>query len=425
VDLLRRALRTYGHFFAAIVFFVILAAISGGYILINQRISVPFNDRYTVYADVTSSSGLAPGLGQAVNVAGVRVGQISGSKIVDGRARIAMEIDPKKLPHVYADARAELVADTPLKDLVIELGPGRPPAKRLDNGGVIPISRTSPPVDSDELTNALDADTRDYFDLVTSGFSTGLKGRGTDLNRLLRALGPTARQTREITSALAARRGALKRLVTNLTVLTKAAAKKDVEIGSIVETANATLESVAGQEAALRGTLDRLPGTLSGIRSRLNDARGFANELKPTLEALLPSVRKLPQALRDAGPLVRVAEPVLRTRLRPLVRASLPLAADLAPTAKALTRQTPDLIRAFQALTYTVNELAFNPAGSDEGYLYWLAWFAHNAASVGSTQDAQGPVTRGIALFSCDGLTSQSDLAQLLPLILTSLPVCP
>jgi phospholipid/cholesterol/gamma-HCH transport system substrate-binding protein len=421
----KRALRFYGRYAAAIVVLVVLAGISGAYILINQRLSIPFNDRYTVYADITSSSGLAPGLGQAVNVAGVRVGQISGSKLIGGRARIAMEIDPKKLPRVYQDARAELVADTPLKDLVVELGPGRPPAKPLPDGGVIGISSTSPPVDSDELTNALDADTRAYFDLFLHGFARGTEGRGQDMHQLLRALSPTARQTREITSALAARRAALKRLVTNLTVLTKAAAEKDVEIGSVIETANATLESVAGQEAALDASLAKLPGTLSGVRSTLSEARGFADELQPTLEALLPAVRKLPGALRDVGPLLRTAEPVLRTRLRPLVRETLPLARELAPTARRLVVQTPDLTRAFQALTYTVNTLAFNPEGSDEGYLYWLAWFAHNAASVGSTQDAQGPVTRGLALFSCDGLTAETDLAEILPLLLTNVPVCP
>ena len=420
-----RQIKAYGRWVAAIVFLAVLAAVAGSYILVNQRLRTPLQDRYTIYADLPSSSGLTPGLGQAVNVAGVRVGQISGSRIVAGRARIAMEIDPGKLPHVYEDARAELVANTPLKDLVVELGPGRPPAKPLPDGGVISVADTSPPIDSDELTNALDADTRAYFDTLVSGFARGTQGRGQDLNALLKTLSPTARQTREVTEALAARRAALKRLVTNLTILTKAAATKDVQIGDVVETANATLESVAGQEAALDSSLAKLPGTLSGIRSSLHDARGFAQELQPTLQALLPAVHKLPGALRAAGPLLRTAEPVLRTQLRPLVRQVQPLARDLAPAAQRLVEQTPDLSRAFAVLTYATNELAFNPSGSDEGYLYWLAWFAHNAASVGSTQDAQGAVTRGIALFSCDSLTSQSLLSKLLPLLLKTLPVCP
>ncbi len=422
---MKRAIRTYGRFVVAIGFLMILALISGTYILINQRLRLPTEKRYTIYADLTSASGLAAGLGQAVNVAGVRVGQISGSKLVDGRARVAMEIDPKKLPHVYENAQAELVADTPLKDLVMELGPGRPPAKVLKQGGVITVANTSPPVDSDELTNALDADTRDYFNLFVSGFAEGTKGRGSELHRLFRALGPTAEQTREVTDALAARRHELKRLVTNLAVLTKAAATKDTQIGHVVETANATLEAVAGQEGNLRASLDRLPGTLSRIRSSLGSARVFADELGPTLTQLLPAVRRLPGALRATAPLVRTATPVLRDQIRPLVRELQPAARDLGPVTTALTAQTPDLSRAFQVLTYTVNSLAYNPAGSDEGYLYWLAWFAHNAASVGSVQDAQGPATRGLALFSCDSLTASSLLGAILPQFLSTLPVCP
>ena len=422
---MKRAIRTYGRYVAAIAFLAILAGISGAYILVNQRLSVPFDVRYTIYADVSSGSGLAPGLGQAVNVAGVRVGQISGAEVVDGRARIAMEIDPDKLPKVYENAVAELVADTPLKDLVMELGPGRPPADPLPDGGIISVGATSPPVDSDELTNALDADTRAYFDLLVHGFSEGVDGRGRDLNELLRALGPTAEQIEDITSALAERRAELRRLVGNLAILSKAAATKDQEIASVVSSANATLEAVASQEDALRAGLERLPGTVSAIRQSLVGARGFADELRPTLDRLQPSVELLPGALRDAGPLLATAEPVLRTRLRPLVRELQPLASDLGPTTAALAEQTPDLSRAFQALTYAVNSLAYNPPGSDEGYLYWLAWFVHNAASVGSVQDAHGAATRGLVLFSCDGLTAESLFNQLLPLVLSNIPVCP
>lgn len=422
---MRRLVRTYGASIAAIGVLALLALVCGAVILVNQRLSVPFNDRYTIYADLSSASGLAPGLGQAVNVAGVRVGQISGSRIVNGRARIAMEIDPAELPEVYENARAELVADTPLKDLVLELGPGRPPADPLPEGGVIGVGATSPPIDSDELTNALDADTRGYFNLLVSGFAEGTEGRGRDLNALLRALGPTAEQIEEISGALADRRVELRRLVGNLAVLTKAAATKDGEIASVVQSANATLEAVAGQEAALVSTLDRLPGTLSTIRTSLVDARQFADELRPTLAALQPVAERLPQALRDAAPLLETAPPILRDRLRPLVREAQPLARDLGPTTAALSAQTPDLSSAFQSLTYTVNSLAFNPEGSDEGYLYWLAWFLHNAASVGSVQDAQGPVTRGLALFSCDTLAAESLLNTLLPLVLADIPVCP
>ena len=33
-------------------------------------------------------------------------------------------------------------------------------------------------------------------------------------------------------------------------------------------------------------------------------------------------------------------------------------------------------------LNYLANELGYNPPGSEEGYLFWLSWFAHNADSL-------------------------------------------
>ena len=36
-----------------------------------------------------------------------------------------------------------------------------------------------------------------------------------------------------------------------------------------------------------------------------------------------------------------------------------------------------------------------------QGYLFWLAWFAHNVNSMLSTSDAHGATVRGYVLFSC------------------------
>jgi phospholipid/cholesterol/gamma-HCH transport system substrate-binding protein len=53
----------------------------------------------------------------------------------------------------------------------------------------------------------------------------------------------------------------------------------------------------------------------------------------------------------------------------------------------------------------TTNILGYDPGGGRKGYLFWLAWFAHNANSMLSTGDAHGAVWRGMALFSCASLT--------------------
>ncbi|MEA2124862.1 MAG: phospholipid/cholesterol/gamma-HCH transport system substrate-binding protein, partial [Solirubrobacteraceae bacterium] len=74
---------------------------------------------------------------------------------------------------------------------------------------------------------------------------------------------------------------------------------------------------------------------------------------------------------------------------------------------KDLVAMTPDLTTAFEVLNYVVNETAFNPPGDNEGFLYWTAWFAHNAASMLSTEDAHGGQWRGLALIQCSSLTGQ------------------
>jgi phospholipid/cholesterol/gamma-HCH transport system substrate-binding protein len=401
----RRAIREYGRFVVAIVVLAALATASGAYILVNQRLRTPLEDRYTIYADLPSSSGLTPGLGQAVNVAGVRVGQISGARLVNGVARISLEIDPGKLPHVYGNATAALVPNTPLKDMLMELG-------------------TDPPIDSDELTSALDADTRDFLQQLVADAGEGLDGRGDDLNRLFKVLKPTTRQLNEVAAALAARRHELRRLVGNLAILTRAAGAKDKELAQVVQTANQTLQAVSSQDGALGASLDKLPSTISTIRASLDNVARFANELTPTLDRLMPATRALPAALRQIDPLLTTAQPVLRDRIRPLVRALQPVADDLKPTTSNLIKVTPDLTQAFQVLNYVVNETSYNPPGDNEGFLFWTAWFAHDAASVLSTQDANGAMFRGLVLTSCDSLSAQPGIGQLLEIVFGSVTAC-
>ena len=55
-------------------------------------------------------------------------------------------------------------------------------------------------------------------------------------------------------------------------------------------------------------------------------------------------------------------------------------------------------------LNYLLNELAYNPPGKEEGYLFWAAWANHAGATVFSTQDAQGPIRHGLVLASCSTL---------------------
>jgi phospholipid/cholesterol/gamma-HCH transport system substrate-binding protein len=180
---------------------------------------------------------------------------------------------------------------------------------------------------------------------------------------------------------------------------------------------------VARHDDDVRTSLERLPGTLDAARGALSASRPFARRLRPTLEALRPATRDLADALPRVDPLLEDARPAAR-RIRGLIRPALPVARDLDPALRDLGAVTPHLRRAFDVLTYVVNELGHNPEGPEEGYLFWLAWFTHNADSILSIDDAQGVAWRGALLTSCSSYGALQDVAPLLAAIAGS-PACP
>jgi phospholipid/cholesterol/gamma-HCH transport system substrate-binding protein len=65
------------------------------------------------------------------------------------------------------------------------------------------------------------------------------------------------------------------------------------------------------------------------------------------------------------------------------------------------------------------NLLAYNPPGSEEGYLFWSSWAAHSGATIFTTQDAHGPVRRGLVLISCPAFGVLDQLTQVNPQLAT------
>jgi phospholipid/cholesterol/gamma-HCH transport system substrate-binding protein len=110
--------------------------------------------------------------------------------------------------------------------------------------------------------------------------------------------------------------------------------------------------------------------------------------------------------------------------VRPLVRETAPLLTKLRPSVDLIDQVTaPDLIEVGKILNRTVNVLAHNPEGKEEGYLFHLAWYSHNAASVVSLGDAHGVAWRGLVMGSCSTFPDVVGAnPALLPL--SQLPIC-
>ena len=127
--------------------------------------------------------------------------------------------------------------------------------------------------------------------------------------------------------------------------------------------------------AARASRCELLPGTLSTTNTALQKADALGNELGPTLGRLRPAARALGPTLQRGA-----AVPAPRRRrssenqLRPFARDVLPTVRDLRPAAADLAAVTPRLTTSFGVVNQLLNELAYNPPGTEEGFLFWASW---------------------------------------------------
>ncbi|MCK9249798.1 MAG: MlaD family protein [Solirubrobacteraceae bacterium] len=408
-----------------ILLLIAIGMASAAYVLVQQRFPLPFRDTYTVRALLTDAGGVAPGFGQAVNVVGVKVGTITEAEVEGDRTAVTLEIERKKLAAVHRDASVHLRPITPLKDMRVELDPGTPEAGPLEDGAMVDADRATSPVAIGELLSTLDADTRSFLTNLVGGSDEATKGRGPDLRRTLRAMGPTTAHVRRISARLDDRRRRLARLVTNIAAVTRAA-RSDGRLAELLGTGRDTLAAIADQEAALRTTMRELPDTLRTADRALAEAGRLSTTLTPTLRELNPTVADLPRTLRDVEPLTAAFADLSRREFRPLLRTAVPIADEATATIRRLSAILPDASRAVQALTYVLNTIGHNPnTRDDQGYLRWLAWAGHNFNTVVSTSDAHGAVSRALPVVHCSSPTYLLDLGPLLHLLTGTSDACP
>jgi phospholipid/cholesterol/gamma-HCH transport system substrate-binding protein len=408
--------------FLAIIGLVLVAAYVGGRILNEQRLRFPFveDKPMRINVELDTAQAVTPGQGQTVQVSGVQIGDIGEVSLKDGRALVGLDIKKEYEDLIHPDAKAQLRPRTGLKDMYIQVFPGKE-GEPVKEGFTIPIANSLTDVDLDEILSELDARTRDYLTLLVNGAGQGLRGKGRTLAEVLRRYGPTVRDLGRVSHEVGKERVALRRLVTSLSQLNGELAKRPQDLSRLVSGASGTLRAFASEDDNLRDAVGELGPTLVSATSALNAVTPFANELGPATKALLPAVRELENVNEQVSPFAREATPIVREKIRPFVRAAVPVLKDLAPAARGLGRTFPELDRNAKVLNNFVNMLGHNPngreapdkAGRDEGYLWHLGWLAHQTTNLQSVDDANGPMRPIFLTGTCSTLTSLvNDLPQ-------------
>lgn len=235
-------------------------------------------DRYQVRVDFENVSGLD--VGDAVQVAGVAVGEVKSIDLIDGMGHVVLEVTDDVV--FRSDAGASIKTYGMLGERYIEVAPGTPGAPAVQPGG-----RISPSLSDDDFNRILGkvGSIADDVKRVTASLSQVFgseQGEGS-LREILENLRTLSG---ELTHVVAENNKAFSRIVGNLDTLS----------GDI-----STL--VADNREAISETLASLPETSENVRAATGDLAAILSENRETLLRTLVNFEsasgRLDKALQD------------------------------------------------------------------------------------------------------------------------------
>ncbi len=404
----RDQIERYRSAFIAVLTMVVIAAAVGGYVLAHENLKLPSwvpvlgHSYFNLDAEFQTAQAVTPGQGQAVTIAGAKIGEIATVDLRNGIALVAMKVSPKYAKYIYRNATMLLRPKTQLQDITVEVNPGTPSAGKLRSGEVLPLSQTGANIDFDEFLAGLDAETRAYVQELLAGLGIGLKDNGRALAAALKRFDPTSRYVEEIAREVERRHANVARSIHNFRLITEALGGKDQQLSQLVDASNAVFATFAKEDASFKKTLALLPGALHKTGVGLGKLATATHVLAPTLHDLLPFARALGPANEATRKLSEKTAPIIKSEMRPFAHEILPVVNELGPTTQKLGEALPKLAASFSVLNEFFNEIAYNPGPSKGGFLFFLDWGNHDLNSVLSTADAHGVLGRSVIYFNCE-----------------------
>ena len=404
----REQIARYQKAFIAVVTMIVIAALVGGYILAHENLKLPGwvpvlgRNYFVLNGEFQTAQAVTPGQGQAVTIAGAKIGEIASVDLRNGVAVVTMHLVPKYSEgRLFHNATMLLRPKTQLKDMTVEVDPGAPTSGQLHSGATIPLSQTAPDVNFDEFLSSLDADTRTYLQELLAGAGEGLKNNGKALSATLKRFDPTARDAELITRELHFRHANIAHAIHNFKLLMEAFGNKDQQLADLIQSSNAVFATFAQENQSVQRTLQLLPGALSKTEQGLGKLATAFNVVGPTLRDLHPFASAVAPAEEALRPSFKTTTPIFKNEIRPFAREILPTVNSLQPSLKGLAASFPHLATSFTVLNELFNELAYNPGKTRPSFGFFAAWAAHNLNSVVSSADAHGVLARSLTYLNC------------------------
>jgi phospholipid/cholesterol/gamma-HCH transport system substrate-binding protein len=355
-----------------------------------------------ISAQFSTAQAVTPGQGQAVDIAGIQVGKVTSVDLEDGHAVVGMDIEPKYMQLIHPNASLLLRPKTNLNDMVVEIEPGTG-KKQVEDGHEFTLSRTEPNTNLDAFLATLDADTRQYLQLLVAGGAQGIGGRGKQLSNAFRRFQPFVHYTAKLNKAVAARHVAIAHVIHDFGLLTTELGRHDAAVERFVTSSKNALGNFANQQQSVQAAFEEFPATLHAARAGLASSNRFSQASFPALVKLIPQAQALTPAFKATERLFNQTTEPIRTQIRPFTREVRPVLTHGAEAAKPFEKTVRSFGNSLGGFNSFLNELSYQPKGSGESFLFYLPWLNHDFNAAFNLGDAGGPVLRGLAEISCTG----------------------
>lgn len=325
----------------------------------------------SVYVALTASQGL-PGqeytyvrgaftdvgtlrVGDDVRQASVRIGRVSAIELAGDRPVVTLQLDGDV--DVHRNARMAIWARSALGQKFVELSPGTTRTGQLKPHEVLPVTRTVPPAELDQLLSVFDRPTRDAAASVLQEVGGGVAGHSRHLSELLTAAPDLLKNLGTVARSAASPAAGLKGMLRSANTLASRFVGRERRVTQLVSRLDSTLQAVdvrGGKplDAALRrapSTLRRTRAALVSLEEPLRHVDSAMTTLRPGARALADSTPGLRAVLREAVvPLRKV--PGVGSDARPAVVDLTKVFADARP----LAPRVADLLRSTRGLTATL-----------------------------------------------------------------------
>jgi len=321
----------------------VLVAMIAVFLAYNANTGLPFVPTRELKVDFANGANLV--IGNDVREGGYRIGLISDMepiKLSDGQigAQLTLQLNRANgaLP---VDSTASIRPQSVLGAKYVDLHRGTS-STVIPDGGTLPLSQTTVPVQFDDIFGTFDPPTRRAIQQNLVGLGDALAGRGSALNDTIASLPALLGYLTPVARYLSAPRTQLSRFLRSLNTLTGTIAPVAPTFARLFTDMATTFAAISSDPTALAQTIAESPSTLAVGTESLKVQQPFLVNLAVLGEQLQPATASLRTALPvlnpaiEAGTRTLARTPILNRNLEQLFTALRQLV--LAPgTDQALT----------------------------------------------------------------------------------------